>query len=265
MARQLCADALLKQAAAGLRYALSPSAFAEELCGVIPDPWQRRVLDSNTKRLLLVCSRQSGKSTVCAIAAAHEAIYTPGSLILMIAKNQSQSSEIFAKARHFISRVPGMPSKLPTDGATALRLPSGSRIIALPGDDPNSVRGYSAVSAVYADEAAFCADGIFTSLLPALAVSNGRLALMTTPNGKRGFVYEVVSNAYTEWHIELIKAAQCPRVTAEFIAEYTHLRGPYAARSEFNCEFLEADGQYFSDDAITAALSTDLQRLSLVF
>jgi hypothetical protein len=48
-----------------LRLALDRVAFAHEL-GVDPDPWQADLLRSGSDRILLNCSRQSGKSTMAA-------------------------------------------------------------------------------------------------------------------------------------------------------------------------------------------------------
>ena len=48
-----------------LAAALNRVIFAQSL-GVEPDPWQEDVLRSDSKRIILNCARQSGKSTVTA-------------------------------------------------------------------------------------------------------------------------------------------------------------------------------------------------------
>ena len=53
--------------AGDIRLGLDPS--------LIGDPWQSQLLAERPKRALLCCSRQSGKSTVCALLALHTAIY----------------------------------------------------------------------------------------------------------------------------------------------------------------------------------------------
>ena len=58
--------------AADLTLALDPAALAARV-GIPPDPWQARMLRSAAPRLLLNCSRQSGKSTTTGILAAHTA------------------------------------------------------------------------------------------------------------------------------------------------------------------------------------------------
>ena len=42
-----------------LALALDPSLLME-VAGIEPDPWQRRFLRSASKKLILLCSRQSG-------------------------------------------------------------------------------------------------------------------------------------------------------------------------------------------------------------
>jgi hypothetical protein len=57
-----------------LRLALDRVAFAKKL-GIVPDGWQRDLLHSTSDRILLNCSRQSGKSTMTAVMALHRALY----------------------------------------------------------------------------------------------------------------------------------------------------------------------------------------------
>ena len=59
--------------------ALDPCLLMQE-AGLEPDPWQESFLRSNSDRQLLLCTRQAGKSTVTAILALHEALYTDNAL-----------------------------------------------------------------------------------------------------------------------------------------------------------------------------------------
>jgi hypothetical protein len=61
---------------AALRLALDPSGILESQ-GITPDVWQRDLLASSGKQVLLNCSRQSGKSTVVSALALHTASSSP--------------------------------------------------------------------------------------------------------------------------------------------------------------------------------------------
>src|SRR5215207_4137702 len=82
------------------RLALDRVSFAEKL-GIVPDPWQEDLLRSGSDRVLLNCSRQSGKSTMSGVLALHRALYHPGSLILCLAPALRQSQELFGKVAGF--------------------------------------------------------------------------------------------------------------------------------------------------------------------
>ena len=84
--------------AGDLALALDPVRLAER-SGIAPDRWQADVLRSTAPRVLLNCSRQSGKSTVTALLALHAALFEPGALILVLAPAQRQSVELYRKLR----------------------------------------------------------------------------------------------------------------------------------------------------------------------
>src|SRR5262249_46392292 len=89
--------------------ALDPSKILEAL-GKHADPWQRDVMLSREKQLLLNCCRQSGKSTVVAALALHTALFTPGSLTVVLSPTQRQSAELGRKiyeAYHAVGRPLG--------------------------------------------------------------------------------------------------------------------------------------------------------------
>ena len=77
--------------AADMRQALDPVAFAVQRLDFQPDPWQADVLRSARRNALLNCSRQSGKSTITAIIALHQAVFRPGSLALLGSPSLRQS------------------------------------------------------------------------------------------------------------------------------------------------------------------------------
>ena len=91
-----------------LQRALDPVVFSRYI-GIEPDPWQADVLRYEGKRLLLNCSRQSGKSTTTATKALHTAIYRPKSLVLLVSPSLRQSSELFRKVKDGLSAMEARP------------------------------------------------------------------------------------------------------------------------------------------------------------
>ncbi len=242
-----------------LRHALDPAAWARAVLGFEPDPWQGAFLRSDARQVILCCSRQSGKSTCSAILAAHTALFRPGSLVLLISKAQRQSIELLGKATGFLRQAPG--ARLVSDNAMSVELEGGSRIISLPGD-ASTIRGFSAPALVIEDEAAWVSDELYLSVRPMLAVSGGRLMLLSTPNGRRGHFYESW-HAPTGWERYTVKATDVPRITPEFLENERAILGTWWFAQEYMCEFLDADDQLFSSEAIEAAVSPELTPLCL--
>src|SRR5262245_28223942 len=62
--------------------------------GLAPDTWQAQLLRSAAQRMLLLCSRQAGKSQTAAALALKAALLQP-SLVLLLSPTQRQSGELF--------------------------------------------------------------------------------------------------------------------------------------------------------------------------
>jgi len=244
-------------AAEDLVYSLDPVTWAAEVLDFHPDPWQAELLRSDTKRLLLNCSRQSGKSTTTAILALHTAIFRPGSLILVLSPSLRQSLELFRKLTDNLDKIDPKPA-LAEDNKLSCSFETGSRVVALPGHE-GTIRGFSAPSLVVEDEASRVEDTIYGSIRPMLAVSNGRLILMSTPHGKRGHFFEAWQNGGPDWHRIRITADQCPRITPEFLQEERRALGDWLYRQEYFGEFVETVDQLFHYDEVMKAISIDVK------
>src|SRR5215217_2750630 len=140
-----------------LRLALDRVAFAKKL-GIVPDGWQEDFLRSSADRVLLNCSRQSGKSTMSAMIALHRALYHPGSLVLCLAPALRQSQELFGKVAGFYRDL-GRAVAPQGERKLSLELENGSRIITLPGSE-KTIRGFSGVALLVVDEAARVDDAL---------------------------------------------------------------------------------------------------------
>jgi hypothetical protein len=217
-----------------------------------PDPWQAELLRSPAARLLLLCSRQAGKSEVAAALALHTALLQPGSLVLLLSPSERQSGELAQKVFRLFDTSPLVAASKRT--ALQLHLGNGSRVIALP-DSEATIRGYSGVALLVIDEAARVADSLYASVRPMLAVSRGRLLALSTPFGKRGWFHEEWTEATRPWQRVKVTAGQCPRITAAFLAEERQALGERWFRQEYECSFEDTTDAVFSYDDIQAAFS----------
>jgi hypothetical protein len=229
---------------------LDPSLLME-FAGFDPDPWQRRALRTESKRLLLLASRQSGKSTCTSLIALNEALFRPESLVLLIARAERQSLELLRKVVAAYDRL-ARPVEAVRELQSSLELSNGSRIIALPGENPATIRCYSGVTMAIVDEAAQALDAIFVAILPMLGTTGGRLLCLSTPFGKRGWFFEQWTGADPIWERIVSKAVDCPRIAPGFLAEERRMLGPAMFAQEHCCEFIEAEGQVFSAESIDA-------------
>lgn len=235
-----------------------PVEFARKL-GMDPDPWQERALRSDHPRMLLNCSRQSGKSRIAATIAAHRALRVPGSLILIIAPSERQAKETFNEAALSYTRL---GEAVPADSYRKLgvALRNGSRIEALPGSE-RTVRGFAAVDLLIVDEAARVDDALYFAVRPMLAVSGGRLMLLSTPYGKRGAFYEGWHNGGDEWERYEIPASMCPRISEDFLEQERRQMPEWVYRQEYCCEFTETDDQVFTWDMVYGAVDEGVEPL----
>ena len=243
-----------------VRFALDPVSFALINLHFHPDPWQARVLRAVEKRILLNCSRQSGKSSVAAIMALHRVLFISASLVLLVSPSLRQSSELFRKVIDFMNLSSSRP-KLVEENKLSLQLENGSRIVSLPGDEAN-IRGYSNVSLIIEDEASRVSDDLYRAIRPMLAVSRGRLILLSTPFGKRGHFYEEWEDGQG-WLKVRIPATECPRITPAFLEQEKNSLGRWWFEQEYLCRFTESEDRVFRYDEVVEALDDKIQPLAL--
>lgn len=184
--------------------------------GLDLDPWQRLVLESTDTDLMLLCSRQSGKSQTMAELALLEAVTHPYSEVLIISRSLRQSVELLRKVKELWRGLTGgrvnrrrkwspktiqpevkdydqIVKDLGWDGAALVGedmrvnvrekalthdFPNGSRITSLPGN-PDTIVGFSAVTLLIIDEASRVSDAL-------LSVSRPFLAATEEVHGRKG-------------------------------------------------------------------------------
>ncbi len=244
---------------ADLALALDPVLLATR-AGLTCDQWQADLLTSNARDLILLCSRQSGKSSVCAIKAVHEALYRSGSLTLTRGNDQRQSGLLYAKIRSLYAALGAAAPRLVEESSLRLTLANGSAVVCLPGRE-ETIRGYSGATLLLVDEAALVPDAMYVALRPMIAVSGGRVVLLSTPRGRRGFFFREWTEGGPLWHRAKITAYQCPRIPRDWLEGERERIGRSAFNQEFLVEFVENEDSAFAYDDVEAALDPTAQPL----
>ena len=246
--------------AVDLALALDPVLLAIR-AGVVPDPWQAGLLRSQERQRLMLCARQSGKSTVAALLAVHTALYFAPALVLLLAPALRQAQELFRSARGLYRSLGETVTDIEEESALRLELANGSRIISLPGTEA-TVRTYSKVSLLVLDEAARVSDDLYNAVRPMLAVSGGQLVLLSTPFGKSGFFWKEWSEG-DGWTKVKVTADQCARITPEFLAQERASIGDWWFSQEYECRFVDPVDSAFRADDVRAALDPSIAPLFL--
>ncbi|MSV28237.1 MAG: hypothetical protein EXQ52_05765 [Bryobacterales bacterium] len=240
---------------------LEPAEWVRTMLKFTPDAIQARLLGLTSKRVVLNCTRQWGKSTITAAKAIHEASTRNESLTLVVSPSARQSGEFMRKASEFARRL-GHKVRGDGDNEMSILLPNQSRVVGLPGSEA-TIRGFSAVSLLLVDEASRVEDELYLAIRPMLAASNGTLWLMSTPFGKRGFFYEAWDRGGAGWERVEVTAEECPRISKEHLKEERRTMGERWFRQEYLCQFVDSVSGVFDRDVVEAAIREDVKPLEI--
>jgi hypothetical protein len=280
---------LLGAFASSLVCTLDPAQYIEKLWNEPLYDWQVESLDPAIRRLLLLCARQSGKSTIVAGKACHTAKYKPGSLTIIVSASEKQAKETMGKVRDFV-RMDGTMAIGNHDSESEIEFTNGSRILVLAGT-VKSVKGYSKPALIILDEAAYIEDATYFAIRPMLTGNpDAVVVILSTPWGKQGFFYRAwhegtvwhkifVRPPYTlsgdnrivpfikeaelrkKWRAKNVSAYYSPRHTLEHLEEELGEIGAIWWRQEYECEFVDNINAVFNTDDIDRAFNTNIKPL----
>lgn len=256
------------------------SALAQLLLNVVDDrlrlfPYQARFIDDESRFRIVLKSRQVGGSFMIAVEALLYALLRPNTTILLVSRSLRQSVELMRKVKTFIKQFEGVRLRyedtvyslnISRDTETMIEFGNGSRIISLP-NSPDTIRGYSA-DLVYVDEAAMFKND--EELRKAVAftttATRGRITLISTPKGRRGWFYEAYREAQHggKWSLHRIHYSERPDLRPEELEELRATMTELDWRQEMELEFLDEAAALFPYDLILAATedySTQLETL----
>jgi hypothetical protein len=243
-------------------FKLDPVAWCREALDYHPDEWAQKVMMSPARYVIENVSRQAGKSTMSSALAVHRAVFFDRSLILLVSPTLRQSGELQRKCMRFYDLVDPDHNCLVEDAKLSIQLTNGSRIIALPGQEDN-LRGYSAPDLIIEDESSRVKDELNIALRPMFATNQGRLVLLSTPNGKLGHFYRIWTEGGPEWLKVKVTADQISRISKEFLDNERLNMTESQFLQEYYGEFMEAEGAVFSSDLFRSLANPALSALQI--
>ena len=219
------------------------------------DPWQKEVLETEGN-ICLRAGRQVGKSTIIAQKATLRAIRKRCAQ-LIIAPTERQAYLLFEKILANILDEHKSEIKKGKDRPTKhiIKLKNGSMIYCLPtGLSGAGIRGFT-IDHLYADEADYMSQEVWSAVTPMLATTRGTITLLSSCNASNyeiGFFYKCTKEP--DFKQFKIPSEMCPRITKEFLAREERR----LTKSEFIAEYLAewpvGVTRFFSDEVIEKCL-----------
>ncbi len=222
-----------------------PAAFCQDRLNFEPDPWQKRLLRSRSRKIIVNVARQQGKSTTAAAKAVHRAVLFPRSVILIVAPAVPQAGELRRKIDEHIRNAKGITTKTVADNKREVEFANGSRIIIVAADE-DTVRSFSA-HMIIEDEAATVPDVVYEAMEPMLLATGGQHILLGTPKGlKRHHFADIWHDGSSTWDRYEVNAWSNTRIPnnfqqlTELKAEKERLGRLWWFQQEYECSFVAA-------------------------
>lgn len=220
-----------------------------------PDRWQKEVLD-HKGNIAIRSGRQVGKSTVIAKKAAQFAQNNPGTITMVIAAAQRQSSLLFDKIRGEVDEMGMEYAEAPTLSKMVFK--NGSKIFTLPaGRTGYFIRGFT-LDLLIADEAAYIPEEVWKAVVPMIAVSRkargfGWIILLSTPFGKGGYFASAFDDPdFRTFHIS---SENCSRIPLNFLEKERKRLSKMEYAQEYLGEFVDEWNAFFDSKLLKECAS----------
>ncbi len=205
--------------------------------------YQKKILNDASKRIVMCCGRQVGKSTIAAIKALHFAFSKPKTTTLVVSATLRQSMLLFDRLLDVIESSL-LRRSIAYRSRTRIKLSNGSWIIALPsGRWGSTLRGHTA-NLVIIDETSFIPEEVIANVVfPMISTTNGYAWLLSTPWDKGHIFYKCFTSP--EWSVHHLPSSSNPLIKPEFLEEQRKLIGEERFRMEYLAEFVDDTKSYF--------------------
>lgn len=229
---------------------------------LILDDWQKEIL-SATGNICLCSGRQVGKSTIISMKAGEFAAKNKNKTILIISAVERQALLLFEKVLSYLHDNYRAMIKKGKDKPTKhkILLTNGSVIHCLPtGMTGYGIRGYT-IDQLYADEAHYIPEDVWTAVTPMLATTGGEIILLSTPFGREGYFFRCFKDEnFKTFHISTEEVAKIrppemrKRMDAFLASERERMtKNQYA--QEYLGQFIDELNQFFPDNLIKECMT----------
>ena len=222
-------------------------------------PYQKKVFLDKSRFRILNFSRQIGKGHTCGAICAYEAITNPRSLTVVISTGQRAAAEFLKKVVQWAEAVkvaaPDIPDLNFTYSYDKVEWANKSRVIALPGGNPASLRGWT--GNVILDEAAMLENDkeTWAACLPIITnQTSGKkwVILASTPSSLDTVFAEKWFDETGEWskHRCTIYEAQAQGLKVDPEQLRAIVNDDFIFNVEYCCEFAASQDVVFPKDLI---------------
>ncbi len=234
-----------------------PILFAEEVCKVDLQEYQREILDllEKKKRVALVMGRGSGKTFTVALYALIKAIMTPRIRIVIVGPSLRQSKILFDTIINFIVKsgiLANSLKKITRKNEYKIVLTNDSEIIAFPCTDRGQLLRGIRADIVILEEAAYIPDEVWSVVIPFVATSReGKIIAISTPKSTRDRFFQVVTGG--EYAVLKYPTMVNKYVSEKTIGEFRKQMTEIEFRREILAEFVDDSTYFLSEEEIRRA------------
>ena len=205
--------------------------------------------DEEVRELVLLFSRQSGKTVLAEIMMIEAALTKPNQTVYYISPTYSQGKKVYREISELLATTNLIKKR--NSGALTIEFTNKSIIQFFTTKSPNAIRGNTCSALLVLDELAFfpeltpSGENTYHNVIyPITKARRPKIVHISTPAGKQGIFYEKYLSAIDESHKD-IRMVKSTIYEDKFITpiDRDKLKAstpPLAWKQEFECEFLDS-------------------------
>lgn len=212
------------------RYGNDPVAFAKEVIGVEPDPWQeeflRVVADPKHRRVSVRSGHGTGKSTAVAMASLWHLLWrVPGKVVMTAPTSAQLFDALFSEVKRMTKMLKPPFDQLLEVKADRIELKSHAADAFIScrtsrAEQPEALAGvHSPHVLLIADEASGVPEAVFESAAGSMSGHSATTILTGNPTRNTGLFYDTHHRLKDDWYTMHVSCIDSPRVSDDFIGE----------------------------------------------